>query len=128
MSKNLDDIESASELLSLAQELVCNGEYSSAAYMVDNAVRRAIAALESAAKRSNLGRKLQDRFAEFTNSVEILTSAQVIENMFSPILKPIGFDGGTEEPKVSHQQAERIVEYGRLLLAFAENKIAEMKK
>ena len=119
-------LEEAKELLETAALMVEKGEKYEAVNMVEMAVNKAVAELERAAGQENFGESLQRRLAKFTDNIEIINYAKVIEDIFDPTIYPVGFDAGTEEPSVSFGQALIAVEYGRKIVDFVESKINEL--
>ena len=115
------------ELLKRARQSLMEGDKGSAISLLEIAVRRAITALEKANGIRNFGTTLDHRIAQFTDDQQLINIGKVIEDLFNPILYPVGFDQGTEEPRVSVGQAWKALEYAETIIKFVENKLDETK-
>jgi len=118
-----EKLESIYADLKQADEQNSIGKYGDSVTLVESAVRKAVLLLEETNNVTGFGKKLQDRFAAFTDDFKIINAAQVIENLFDPALIPTGFDQGTEEPDISPGHAEKMILYGKKLVEFVNDKL-----
>ncbi len=122
------NIDRALELLENAKQSARNGDYGNCAVLVQNAVSNAIGTLEIKSGIFKSGEMLFEKFSTFTDDSEIINAARVIDDFFSPLLYPVGFDTATSEPDISADKAQMAIRYGEILLSFVENKIKSSNK
>ncbi len=116
-------LDKALELLESAKQSMQNGDYGDCAILVQSAVSNAIRALEIKSGVFKSGEMLFEKFSAFTDNSEIINAARVIDDFFSPLLYPVGFDPATSEPDISAGKAQMAIKYGEILLKFVESKI-----
>ena len=116
-------LDQSYDLLRQAQESLEAKDKGSAVSLLEMAVRRALTALEKANGVRNFGMSLEHRIAHFTDDPQLINIGRVIEDLFNPILYPVGFDQGTEEPRVSFGQAQMALEYARRVIDFVREKL-----
>ncbi|RKZ32654.1 hypothetical protein DRQ33_05495 [bacterium] len=118
-------LKTAEQYINNAKAEFQDGNKNNAISLLEIAVRSAIAQLEKKYDMNGLGLPLQDRIARFTNDYQLVNMGKVIDDLFNPVLRPIGLDHGTEQPKYSAQQTLIAIEYAECIIDFVRKEIGK---